>query len=111
MWCGGVCVFVCVCVCVVLCGVVVCVRVFPKCWPDLNPLDYSIWAEANRQMLKSKKAYAARLRHTAMRLPTGFVRNAALALPKRIRQVIAHKGKNIPRDEKPALNCDSEMPG
>ena len=55
---------------------------FPAYSPDRNPLDYSIWSEINRRMLRSAPAkvesvtaYKARLRQTALRLPKAFVRN------------------------------------
>ena len=52
----------------------------PRRSPDLNPLDYGLWAEVNKRMrnqeLKYKaarketvKQYAARLRRTASRIP------------------------------------------
>lgn len=76
---------------------------FPRYSPDLNPLDFSIWAEINSRMAKATpkkietvKAYKARLRRTALRLPKKFVRKAVLAMPKQ--QVLEAKGKNIPRD-------------
>ena len=78
---------------------------FPRYSPDLNPLDYSIWHDVNARIAKSAparlesvKAYKARLRRTAMRLPEAFVRKTVLSLPKRIRQAIAAEGGNIPRD-------------
>ena len=77
----------------------------PPYSPDLNPLDFSIWAAINSRMaaktpkkLETAKAYKARLRRTALRLPKSVVRKAILSMPKRIKQVIASEGKNIPRD-------------
>ena len=52
--------------------------------PDLNPLDYSIWAEINRKMRQQEAAWPAtkretrpdylrRLRRTAMSLPKAYI--------------------------------------
>ena len=60
-----------------------CVLELPRRSPDLNPLDYGLWAEVNKRMrnqeLKYKaarketvKQYAARLRRTAMRIPAAY---------------------------------------
>ena len=52
--------------------------------PDFNPLDYSLWADLNRRMRAQEKAwpkikretrkqYLARLKRTAMNLPTEYI--------------------------------------
>ena len=56
----------------------------PKRSPQLNICDYALWAEINRRMRgqekewpegkkETRKAYLARLRRTALRLPSTFV--------------------------------------
>ena len=63
--------------------------------PDLNPLNYSIWAEINRKMRlqearwpKSKKetrrAFLARLRRTAMALPPDYINRVIGNLEARV---------------------------
>ena len=57
---------------------------FPRRSPDLNVLDYSLWAYINRKMraqeasFKNKKEtakqYMARLRRTALAVPSSVVR-------------------------------------
>ena len=62
------------------------IKVFPipRRSPDLNICDYALWLEVNRRMRKqeanwstarreTRKAYLARLRRTAMRLPADFI--------------------------------------
>ncbi|CAK0858989.1 unnamed protein product, partial [Prorocentrum cordatum] len=56
---------------------------FPKYSPDLNPLDYFLWAEVNRRMAEqsapaneSQSAYKARLRRVAMGIPKSVIRAA-----------------------------------
>jgi transposase len=79
--------------------------VFPRYSPDLNPLDYCLWAEIEKRVLANSPktpetvaAYKRRLRLTALRLPAAFVRKAVEAMPKRIKAVIDAKGQNISCD-------------
>ena len=78
----------------------------PKRSPDLNVLDYSLWAEINTRMRaqekmfpKSKKesfdAFKARLRRTAPGLPESVVRKAASDMYKRVRMAVAAGGGHI----------------
>ena len=65
------------------------IKVFPipRRSPDLNICDYALWSEVNRRMRKqevnwctarreTRKAYLARLRRTAMRLPADFIKRS-----------------------------------
>ena len=77
----------------------------PAYSPDLNPLDFSLWDEVERRMLKNapKKvetvlAYKKRLRLTALRLPRDLVTRAVSAMPKRMRAVVEAKGHSIKDD-------------
>ena len=62
------------------------IKVFPipRRSPDLNICDYALWSEVNKRTRKqeatwstargeTRKAYLARLRRTAMRLPADFI--------------------------------------
>lgn len=71
--------------------------------PDLNPLDYSVWAEINRRMRKqeakwparkreSRDAFLRRLRRTAMRLPAEYINKTMENLHQRVAQLKAAKG-------------------
>ena len=78
---------------------------FPRYSPDLNPLDFAIWDEVERRMIKNapKKVetvaeYKKRLRLTALRLPSEFVSKAVCSIPKRMKAVVEAKGGNIKCD-------------
>jgi len=78
---------------------------FPRYSPDLNPLDFAIWAAVEARMIKNtpKKVetvaeYKKRLRLTALRLPSEFVKRAVCSIPKRMKAVVEAKGGNIKRD-------------
>ena len=75
----------------------------PKRSPDLNVLDYAIWAEINKRMRKqeqrfpedkveSRGQYLARLRRTAMRLPRRFVKSCIQNMKTRCARIIDTKG-------------------
>ena len=58
----------------------------PRYSADLNPLDYSLWADIERRMLSTKKrgkesqaAYAKRLRRVALKTDRATVRKAVQA--------------------------------
>lgn len=66
----------------------------PKRSPDLNVLDYAIWAEINKRMRKQEERfpedkvetrgrYLARLRRTALRLPRRFITSCIRNMQKR----------------------------
>jgi hypothetical protein len=75
----------------------------PKRSPDLNVLDYRIWAEVNRRMRKTERAwpaskkesrveYKARLKRTAMALPKEYIRKAVQDMKRRCDAVVEAKG-------------------
>lgn len=75
----------------------------PKRSPDLNPLDYSLWAAINKAMRKqeakfrkdkkeTKEAYKMRLKKTALSLPTAVVKKAVRDMRRRCREVVKAKG-------------------
>ncbi|CAJ1348781.1 unnamed protein product [Effrenium voratum] len=79
----------------------------PKRSPDLNPLDYSLWAEVNRKMRRmeskwpnnkreTRQAYLARLKRTACSLSTDYVSSIVGALAGRVQQVITSHGSFFP---------------
>ena len=79
--------------------------VFPAYSPDLNPLDFFVWAEVERRMAKQKvpkdetiKAYKARLRRTAMNIPAKIIRKAVASIRTRAAAVAKARGGDIPRD-------------
>ncbi len=54
---------------------------FPTYSPDLNPLDFSLWAEVDRRMANQKApegeandAFKARLKHVAMSMPESVIK-------------------------------------
>ena len=78
----------------------------PKRSPDLNVLDYCLWAEINTRMRAQEKAFPkskkesralfkARLRRTAMGLPESVVRKAVSDMHRRVRMVVAAEGGHI----------------
>ena len=77
--------------------------VIPKRSPDLNVCDYALWQEVNKRMRAQEKAWAdskketrkeflARLRRTAMRLPSSFVQRAIGNMTHRCEKLKAAKG-------------------
>ena len=76
----------------------------PPYSPDLNPLDFSIWAAIDKKALsghtagESIAAYMARLRRTALSMPRAEVRMAAEGIQKRAHAIFAANGGNIRRD-------------
>ena len=78
---------------------------FPRYSPDLNPLDFCVWAAIEARMAQNEPrgvetvaAYKARLRRTALRLPTRIVRSAVESMPKRMKAVVQARGGNIKCD-------------
>ncbi|CAK0823042.1 unnamed protein product [Prorocentrum cordatum] len=78
---------------------------FPKYSPDLNPLDYFLWAEVNRRMAEqsapaneSQSAYKARLRRVAMGIPKGVIRAAVAKMKTKAAEVVVAEGGRIPSD-------------
>ena len=77
--------------------------IVPKRSPDLNVLDYRIWAEVNRQMREternwpksykeSRAEYKDRLKRTALGLSRSFVRKAVEDMKRRCELVTAANG-------------------
>ena len=75
----------------------------PKRSPDLNPLDFSLWAEISRRMRKqeagwserkkeSRAKYVQRLKRTAMNLPQSYIENIIGDLHKRCQKLDKAKG-------------------
>lgn len=79
----------------------------PKRSPDLNPLDFSFWAAVNKKMreteskwpntkTETRHGYLARLRRTAMRMPTEYVNSIMAAMSGRVQQVLQFNGGFFP---------------
>ena len=75
----------------------------PKRPPDLNVLDYSIWAEVERRLRIQEKAwplakresraqFERRLDQTALRLPATYINDAIGSLEKRCELLYQAKG-------------------
>lgn len=75
----------------------------PKRSPDLNPLDYGLWAEINRRMRiqerkfprnkhETREAFIVRLRRTALRIPTSYCAALVKSMKRRCEAVVAAKG-------------------
>ena len=78
---------------------------FPKYSPDLNPLDYFVWAEVNRRMEsqsapanESQTAYKSRLRRTALGIPASTIRAVVGKMKAKAAEVVERKGGRIPSD-------------
>ena len=78
----------------------------PKRGPDLNVLDYSLWAYINTKMREQEKAFPAnkkesvkqfkdRLRRTALIIPARVVRKAVNDMHARVRKVFDADGGHI----------------
>lgn len=76
----------------------------PAYSPDLNPLDFSLWAAVHKKTLdarpkaETKHSYKARLRKVALQMPRPFVRKAVQNIKKRAQQIFDAEGYDIPRD-------------
>jgi hypothetical protein len=78
---------------------------WPAYSPDLNPLDYFLWNEVERRMMRSRVArvetapeYKARLRRTAMSIPHEVIKKAVARMKTRAQAIVDEKGHNIARD-------------
>ena len=77
---------------------------FPPYSPDLNPLDFSIWAaiaarmDAKQPPQESVAAYKLRLRRTALALPESVVKKAVMDIPVRAALVVKEQGGHIDKD-------------
>jgi hypothetical protein len=76
----------------------------PPYSPDLNPLDFSIWAAIDRKALagrranETKEVYKARLRSVALGLPAAQVKKAVESIRKRAQAIFEADGGDIARD-------------
>ena len=75
----------------------------PKRSPDLNVLDYSLWNEVNKRMRLQERAFRktkkettaefkARLRKTALGVPTAVVEKAVGSMARRCKAIFDAKG-------------------
>jgi hypothetical protein len=75
----------------------------PKRSPDLSVMDYAIWSQVNRRLRKQEASwkkgkketrcqYVARLRRTAMRLPTEFIVKSIGDMVRRCKRLHEAKG-------------------
>ena len=76
----------------------------PPYSPDLNPLDFSIWAAIDKKALvghtagENIAAYKARLRRIALSMPRAEVRMAVEGIKKRAQAIFEADGGNIRQD-------------
>ena len=79
----------------------------PKRSPDMNPLDFSFWAELNKRMRaqerswpdakrETREQFLGRLRRTAMKMPSEYISKIVGALKGRCQQVLDAKGGHFP---------------
>ena len=78
---------------------------FPKYSPDLNPLDYFLWAEVSRRVAAHKapraegaEAFKARLRRTAMAIPASVIKAAVAKMRPKAAEVVSAGGGRIKSD-------------
>ena len=76
----------------------------PAYSPDLNPLDFSIWAAVSDEALKRKpvsktvKDFKQKLRRVALRLPRRFVKKAVMNIRERAKAIFEAGGKHVSCD-------------
>ena len=78
----------------------------PRYSPDLNPLDFCIWADIERRALngspktgrESVEAYKVRLRKVAMATSRAMIKRAVLSMSTRVQAVYDAEGGHIARD-------------
>ena len=78
----------------------------PRYSPDLNPLDFCIWADIEKRMLKggpktgkeNVEAYKVRLRKVAMATSKALIKKSLLSMHDRIKAVYEAEGGHIDRD-------------
>ncbi|CAE8645805.1 unnamed protein product [Polarella glacialis] len=78
---------------------------WPRYSPDLNPLDYFLWAGVNRRMAQqgapraeSLIAYKKRMRRTAFAIPEAVIRKAVSRMKSRGAAVVAAGGGDMKQD-------------
>lgn len=82
------------------------VMALPRYSPDLNPLDFCIWADIEKRMLmggpkngrENVEAYKVRLRRVAMATSKTLINRALLSMHDRIQAVYDAKGGHIAKD-------------
>ena len=77
----------------------------PPRTPQWMPLDFCLWHEIEQRVLakevkgrETKKAYAARVRKTALKLPASVIKNCLASMKKRIKATEEAKGKYTSMD-------------
>ena len=77
----------------------------PPRTPQWMPLDFSLWHEVEQKVLakdvkgkESKKAYSARVRKTALKLPASVIKKCLASMKKRIKATEEAKGKYTSMD-------------
>ena len=77
----------------------------PRYSPDLNPLDFFLWSEVERRMAKhdpkpkeTMTQFKARLRRTAMGIPSSLIAKAIANMKKRAQAIFDAKGHDIACD-------------
>jgi len=79
----------------------------PKRSPDLNPLDFSLWAEVNKRMRQTeakwpkgkretRHAYLGRLKRTAKGLSNDYITSIVGAIAGRVQQLLQARGSFFP---------------
>ena len=78
---------------------------FPRCSPDLNPMDHFLWDEVERRMqtstpthVESISDFKARLRRVALGIPEAVIRKSVADLKKRIVDCYNNDGKFVKWD-------------
>ena len=78
---------------------------YPPYSPDLNPLDFFLWAELERRMSaktprgsETVSRYKNRLRRTSMSIPENIIRKAVESLHRRAAAFVQAGGGDIARD-------------
>ena len=75
--------------------------------PDLNPLDFSVWAEINKRMRsqeakwsarkkETRDQYLARLKRTALNLPELYINKVIANIDHRLKLLKDAKGGHFP---------------
>ena len=78
---------------------------FPRYSPDLNPMDFFVRSEVERRMADGRvrgtetvAQHKARMRRTAMSIPSAVIKKAVESIKKRAAAIYANAGGDIPRD-------------
>ena len=78
---------------------------WPRYSPDLNPLDFSLWANVSKRMQdaapkgrESVGAWKKRLRRTALRTPKAEIRKMVARIRSKAKEIYDNKGGDIASD-------------